>query len=81
MTSRNDARVPADAEPRRLGAPATMSPLFLRFDPTSELPHIVETEDGKPKARFACAGDLAIFASRDHKTLPVEYVRLYTGGQ
>ena len=73
--------VAADAQPRRLGAPATMGQTFLRFDPTHELPHVVETEAGRIVARFEKAGDLAIFVSADHQTLPAAYVLQLTGGQ
>ena len=57
-------------------SPVTMVPLFLRFDPTHELPHVVETDRGKIKARFECLGDLAIFTSPDRQTLPVRYLAL-----
>ena len=73
--------VAADAQPRRLGAPATMGQLFLRFDATHELPHVVETEAGRIVARFEKAGDLAIFVSADHQTLPADYAMQLAGGQ
>lgn len=66
--------VAADHPDRRLAQPATMTQMFLRFDQTHELPLLVETEDGKPIARFALAGDLAIFVSKDRQTLPAPFV-------
>ena len=75
--------VAADAGPRRLAMPTTMAQLFLRFDATHELPHIVETERGVEIARFRLAGDLALFIgpTGDRQTLPADYVLLLTGGQ
>lgn len=66
--------IAADATPRREATPATMAPMFLRCDASHELPIVVEDDKGRPLARFARAGDAAIFASRDHKTLPVEFL-------
>ena len=66
--------VAADHPDRRLAQPATMVQMFLRFDPTHELPLLVESAEGKPIARFALAGDLAIFVSADRKTLPADFV-------
>lgn len=75
--------VAADALPRRLALPATMAQLFLRHDATHELPHVVETETGQVVARFALAGDVAIFVNPGDRrdTLPTDYVRQYSGGQ
>jgi hypothetical protein len=66
--------VAADHPDRRLAAPATMAALMLRVDPTHELPIVVETEHGLLVARFRLAGDAAIFASVDRKTLPAPIV-------
>ena len=75
--------VAADAQPRRLAAPVTMAQMFLRFDATHELPHVVETETGHIVARFEKAGDVALFigGEADRKTLPADYVRQLCGGQ
>jgi hypothetical protein len=76
--------IEADAEPRRLPLHATMVPVFLRFDPTHDLPHIVETEKGHIIARFEKDADLAWFIRRkndDRTTLPEAYVFQLTGGQ
>lgn len=76
--------VAADATPRRLPLHATMAQTFLRFDPTHELPHIVETANGHIVARFEKDADLAWFISRgktDRPTLPQDYVLHLTGGQ
>lgn len=76
--------VAADAEPRRLALHATMGQLFLRFDPTHELPHVVELTDGRIVARFEKDADLAWFISRgktERPTLPEAYVFQLTGGQ
>lgn len=75
--------VAAVAQPRRLAAPATMGQLFLCFDATHELPHIVETGTGRIVARFEKAGDVALFigTDQDRKTLPAEYVMQLCGGQ
>lgn len=67
------ARVPAEHPDRRIAELCTPHQMFLRIDPTHELPLVVETEHGIV-ARFACEGDAAIFVSRDHKTLPGEIV-------
>lgn len=64
--------VAADAPDRRIGMLSTMGQQFLRFDPTHELPLIVETEEGRIIARFARDGDLAGFISKDG-TLPAEF--------
>lgn len=71
------------AVPRRLAQPATLARLFLRFDRTHELPHIVETEAGRIIARFEKAGDVASFvgADGDRSMLPAEYVMQLAGGQ
>lgn len=66
--------VAADATPRRPAEPATMVPLFLRLDPTHELPIVVEDASGRPRARFAVAGDAAIFVSPDRQSLPVAFL-------
>ena len=87
LTARPLARRPsieADAEPRRLALHATMGQLFLRFDPTHELPHVVELTDGRIVARFEKDADLAWFISRDkteRPTLPEAYVFHLCGGQ
>lgn len=76
--------VAADDSPRRLALHATMTQLFLRFDPTHELPHIVETAKGHVVARFEKDADLAWFISRgktERPTLPEAYVFQLTGGQ
>ncbi|WP_425065585.1 hypothetical protein [Reyranella sp.] len=76
--------VAADAPERRLPLHATMVPVFLRFDPTHDLPHIVETEKGHIIARFEKDADLAWFIRRkndDRTTLPEAYVFQLTGGQ
>lgn len=76
-----DRVIAADAPDRRLGQPASLVEFYLRFDRTHELPHIVESLDGRIVARFALPGDLAIFVSKDRQTLPAAYVRQFTGGQ
>lgn len=76
--------VAAEATPRRLPLHATMAQTFLRFDPTHELPHIVETANGHIVARFEKDADLAWFISRgktERPTLPEAYVLHLTGGQ
>lgn len=76
--------IEADAEPRRLALHATMTQLFLRFDPTHDLPHVLETVTGKIVARFEKDADLAWFICRgktERPTLPEAYVFQLTGGQ
>jgi hypothetical protein len=61
-----------------------MAQLFLRFDRTHELPHIVETAKGHVVARFEKDADLAWFIGRgkdERPTLPAEYVMQLAGGQ
>ena len=61
-----------------------MGQMFLRFDPTHELPHVVELADGHTIARFEKDADLAWFISRgktERPTLPEAYVFHLTGGQ
>lgn len=81
LTREHTRTIAADAgigelNERVVAAPVTMAPMFLRYDPTHELPHVVEDERGRTLARFKHPGDLAIFVSRDHQTLPRRYVAL-----
>ena len=76
--------VAADDPDRRLAQPATLAQPFLRFDPTHELPHVVETATGETIARFRLPGDVALYLGRekdDRRFLPAAYVLQYTGGQ
>lgn len=66
---------------RRPAEPTTMVQFMLRINDTHELPLVVETPKGRIIARFARAGDLAIFVSKDRKTLPARFVELLAGGQ
>lgn len=66
--------VAADAPDRHVARLSTMGQLYLRHDPTHELPFIVETESGYVVARFARDGDLAGFIGKDG-TLPADFAR------
>lgn len=66
--------ISVDATPRATAADVTMGPLFLRIDATHELPIVVEDGRGHTIARFARSGDAAIFAARDHQSLPAEFL-------
>jgi hypothetical protein len=67
--------VAADDPDRRLAQPATLAQPFLRFDPTHELPHVVETASGETIARFRLPGDVALFiGAADRQTLPKSYL-------
>ncbi len=67
--------IAADHPDRLVAEPATMAASFLRLEPGTPLPIVVETANGQVIARFAHAGDAAIFASRDRRTLPAAIVR------
>lgn len=66
--------ISVDATPRAPASDVTMGPLFLRIDATHELPIVVEDGRGRTIARFARTGDAAIFAARDHQSLPAEFL-------
>lgn len=65
-----------DVTRRSSGWPITATQLMLRYDPTHELPHVVETPQGKVIARFELLGDLAYFVCpvQGRHTLPARYV-------
>lgn len=73
--------IAADAEPRSRARVYTKAQRFLRFDPTHELPIVIETEAGRIIARFACDGDAALFVAEDRHTLPTDFVRAAHAGQ
>ncbi len=73
--------VSADLEDRLIAQPASMSQFFLDYRPETypDTPLVVSTQTGKVVATFALAGDMAIFVSKDRKTLPADFVRRLAG--
>lgn len=73
--------VSADQEDRLIAQPASMAQMFLDYRPQEhpDTPLVVISQTGKVIATFALAGDMAIFVSKDRKTLPAEFVRRLAG--
>lgn len=64
---------------RRRAEPASLVQFMLRYDPTHELPHVVESPHGLIIARFRQLGDLSVLVSKDKRTLPASYIALVEG--
>lgn len=71
-----------DHPDRLIAQPATMGSVFVRIDPSHELPIVVAVQVGQQlqvRARFALPGDCSMTFSRDPKTLPEAIMRQLAG--
>lgn len=82
MVDRTENWIAIDHPDQLLAQPATMGQVFVRVDPSHELPIVVAVQVGQQlqvRARFALPGDCSMTFSRDPKTLPAAIVRQLAG--